>query len=693
MKRKYFSLMAALVAVIFVLSSLPVSAALSNERVNKDYRNMQIMNRQGVVINKPTAQFAAKRIANGQIVDAVTSYADYDCTTDFPTLVCYVGDTVAFEDLSHDNNQGGSLVEWDWQYYGSLGDSEDVYNYNVVDETSIVLDHSGETIFYLCVRNNFQVKAGCCDPWSENGNHQIVGRNKWFPKGAYWYFTAIRVVVKPIREAVVYVRYWDAQNNTIFHEGYVNAGQLLNDEDTVDTSVNITDWEGYLYSGWNVQLMDGTIQYTGIERDVGITLAGWLPEKYLNVEFYPYMTTEVEVRYWDSAENKIIHTETLTGEKVVKEQETSITAAMTPPDGYRINGWNVQLLDGTIQYTGTDNPTNIILSGYIPKKYLNVECSPISNTKLTVRYINTDTQELIASEEIMGKEVHGNQQTIVTAEIKDIPGYVITGWTVRLPDGKEEATGNRDVVNVTLTEDVPHKILDVDCLQLVPDDEKGGASGDVDGDDDEKLPDPTITVKPNGECNGIIEWTETDSHRVFDGYTSSGRRQYRTCRHLFEYRAVLKANAVIEPDALKSGYGFEVDVSCTLNTELVSRSGDCSSWGSNRSALMSVKDPTKAIVYVPWDMTNRLGTQSKAIEMESNGRLKFRLPVSNVSEAGARRIYTPVELPGTAEEPVAHEFEIYISGGGIKGAEFCQKIIGRITINGDMYSDDFSGSN
>lgn len=72
--------------------------------------------------------------------------------------------------------------------------------------------------------------------------------------------------------------------------------------------------------------------------------------------------------------------------------------------------------------------------------------------------------------------------------------------------------------------------------------------------------------------------------------------------------------------------------------------------------------------------------------------MKFRLPVSNVSQAGARKIYTPVELAGTSEEPVSHDFEVYISGGGIEGVEFCQKLIGTITINGDMYEDDFSGS-
>ncbi|MBE5040751.1 hypothetical protein [Ructibacterium gallinarum] len=604
MKIKYWNVMAVLVAAIFILSGIPVSAEWSNRHADKDYRMMEILNKDGVVINKPTAQFAAKRVVNGEVADSVISDAGYDCAAAFPTLTCYVGDTLTFEDLSRDNNQGGSIVEWDWQRSGSLGDAYAIYDYNIVNNTSIYLDSPGETIFYLCVRNNVKVKTGCCDPWSENGSHQTIGTNKWFPKGAYWYFSAVRVVVKPMREAMVFVRWWDAQNNRIFHEGYVNAGQILQDADTVETSFHIDDWEGYLYSGWNVQLMDGIIQYSGTERDVGITLAGWVPEKYLNIEFYPYMATGVEVRYWDTAENTILKTELLTGEKVVKEQETTITAALTPPSGYTIKGWNVQFIDGAIQYTGTDNPVDVILNGYIPTKYLNVECSRNSGT------------------------------------------------------------------------------------QMIP----GGGMGTGETSENENLPDPTVSIKPNGVCNGIIEWTETDSHRVPDGYTSKGKRKYRTCTHTFEYKAALTADAVITPDTLKSGYGFEVGVSCSLETTLVSNKGGCSGWGANRRALMTVKDPAKATVYLPWNMTNRLGTQSKTIGMEPNGKLKFQLPVSNVSEAGARKIYTPVELPGTEEEPVNHEFEIYISGGGIEGVEFCQKLIGRITVNGDMYSDDFSGA-
>ena len=138
-----------------------------------------------------------------------------------------------------------------------------------------------------------------------------------------------------------------------------------------------------------------------------------------HIEYYPYTPTSVEVRYWDSEKNEILNTNTLTGEKVVREQETTITAELTPPEGFKITGWNVQLMDGTIQYTGTDNPTNITLSGYIPNKYLNVECRPISNTKLTVRYIDTETNEEINSRTIWGEEIIGNHETTVEVEIDD----------------------------------------------------------------------------------------------------------------------------------------------------------------------------------------------------------------------------------------------------------------------------------
>ena len=273
-------------------------------------------------------------------------------------------------------------------------------------------------------------------------------------------------MVKPVREAVVHVRYWDAQRNEMFHEGYVSAGMIYNDADTIDTSVHLTDWEGYAYSGWNVQLPDGTVQYSGTERDVGVTLAGWVPEKYLNVEFYPYMDTGVEVCYWNSSANQIIHSESLAGGKALKEQETKVTASLTPPLGYEITGWNVQFVDGTVQYTGTENPVDIILSGYIPKKHLNVECRLVEDKRLTVNYIDKGTKKVIDT-----KTLFPERDGTLEVDFDNIPGYVIENWTLRLPDDSVEDSGTEAPVNVTLTPDKPHKILDVECVKIVSGDD------------------------------------------------------------------------------------------------------------------------------------------------------------------------------------------------------------------------------
>ena len=627
MKNKIFKVMAVVLTAFFVFGAFSAFAALSYERVNKDYRNMDILNRQNVKVNKPTAQFAANRIVNGEVADMVISYDGYDCNTDFPTLVCYVGDTLTFTDMSRDNNRG-KIIEWDWQRFGAMGEKHEIYRRNIVNEESYVLTEPGETTFYLCVKSDVKVKSGCCAPWSENGNHQTVGKNKWFPKGAYWYFTAIRVVVKPIKDAIVHVRYCDIQNNKVFQEKTVNIGKIIEDTQTIDTSVHIDDCDGYDYSGWNLQLPDGTVQYSGVERDVGITLAGWVPEKYLNVDFFPYMKTSVEVKYWDKNDNTLISSETLTGETVVRDKETQITANINISEGYKTDGWNVQLMDGTIQYEGYGNIAVITLNPYLSKKIVNVRCYPLNNKKVTVNYINSETNNIIKTTVIRPNQEDSSSITM-EVDFENVPGYVIEDWELKTPDGTVEKKGTEEPVSVTLTDKKPHKILDVNCFPL------------EDEDDDKPKPPPTVTIKPSGICDGIIEWTETDSHRIIIGYTKKGNPIYSWCNHTFKYKAVLGATANISPTTLKSGYGFGVDVNCTLNTSMVSNSG-CRSWGNNRKHTATVKNPTTATVFVPWDMTNRLGSQGRSISMVSNGTLKFTLPASPVSEIGAKKIYTPV---------------------------------------------------
>ncbi len=87
-------------------------------------------------------------------------------------------------------------------------------------------------------------------------------------------------------------------------------------------------------------------------------------------------------------------------------------------------------------------------------------------------------------------------------------------------------------------------------------------------------------------------------------------------------------------------------------------------------------------------MINRLGTQSKSIAMEKSGK---GFPVAEKSHIRSRRkdIYRCCACRDKGE-PASHSFDIYISGGGVGNIEFCKKLSKTITINGDMYEDDFS---
>ncbi len=658
------------------------------EDAKGDYRNMSIYSKENACVEKPIAQFAVNRISNNQIVDKVISYDGYDCSHPFEEIVCYVGDKITFEDLSRDKNSGGKIVEWDWQYYGSMGDFNHIYNYNILDSVSFECTKPGKTTFYLSVKNNIKVKSGCCDPWSENGDHQIKGTNKWFPKGAYWYFTAVTVNVKPVKEAKIHIRYWDVVNNKIIKENTVAAGTIYTANDIIKKDIQLENIDGYTLYNWNVVLPDNTVQYNGNSKSVAVEMSEYLNEKYLNVECYPSIETGVEVRYWDSKANVILQSEYFPGGMVTANEEKSIRVNLSAPSGYGISGWNVQLPDGTIQYTGTDLVTDIAFSSIVPKKYLDVECyrqggtQTQIDTSVDIKYYNSINNTLISENTINGSNVQDGQETKVNVQLTNPNGYKIDSWELILDNGTVQQQGTQKEFDVFLSSILNHKTVKVRCTFI------GGGSGDG----DIQLPDPIINVRPDGECIGVIEWTETDSHKVEDGYYSNGRKKYRVCTHTFKYKAVLDATSTIEPETLKSGYGFGVNVDCSLSSELVSNSGGCTSWGANRSSTSVVENPTRATVYIPWTMTNKLGTQDTAVSMEANGTLKFILPRSNISHTGERKIYTPVELAGTEESPVSHSFEIYINGGGVGNVEFCKKLNGTITINGVMYDDDFSGA-
>lgn len=585
------ALTAVIATAVFLCANIAqVSADVCTEYVPDDYREKHVFNQYGEAVEKPIAKFRIIRSKNGEVKDILESYSDNNLYSEFPAMQCYVGDTITFEDLSiprHNSN----IKTWDFQYYGTLGDHFAEYNYNILESARFELTEAGETAFFLCVKTDMPVMSGSLDAWSDNGNHQTVGKNKWYPKGMYWYFATARVIVSERPEAIVNLKYWDVPHNKIFYEEQRKLGEMIGDG-TIKTNIHITDWEGYEYSGWNVRPEGQDIQYSGVERDVGIELAPWMPVKDLNIEYYPYIDTELRVRYWDSSAGRIMSEETIPGEQVVRDKKAIISYTPQKVEGYDYGGWSVQLPNSEIEGTGDETPVVVGLDGTYPIKYLNIKCYPQDGTT------------------------------------------------------PPPSTG-------------------------------GGSGGDI---------------KPSGVCDGEIKWTETDSHEVIYGYYKDGTPKYRKCYHTFKYRATLSADATVTPSTFKSGYGFETKVNYSVSTKLIDNDGDyCSSWGNSRSADKTVKDPTKATVYIPWNMTNRLGTQSKSISMEKSGK-SFQLPKSPVSETGARKIYTDVALAGTKESPANHSFEIYISGGGVGNIEFCKKLSKTITINGDMYEDDFSGA-
>ena len=164
------------------LCSISVSADVCKEYATDDYRDQPVWNQYGEVGAKPIAKFRIIRSRNGEVKDILESYSDNDLYSDFPAMQCYVGDTITFEDLSSPTD-GSGIKTWDFQYYGTLGDSYQEYNYNILESARFELTEPGETAFFLCVKSNLPVKVGSLDPWSDNGNHQAIGKNKWFPNG------------------------------------------------------------------------------------------------------------------------------------------------------------------------------------------------------------------------------------------------------------------------------------------------------------------------------------------------------------------------------------------------------------------------------------------------------------------------------------------------------------------------------
>ena len=154
------TLTAVILTAVFLCSNIFVANAdFSNEYADKDYRRQPIYNLYGETTRKPIANFRIIRMRGGEIKDMITSYSDNDLSAEFPSMQCYVGDTILFEDLS-DSTDGSTIKTWDFQHYGTLGDSYNEYNYNILESSKFELTEPGETAFFLCLISDVNVQSG-----------------------------------------------------------------------------------------------------------------------------------------------------------------------------------------------------------------------------------------------------------------------------------------------------------------------------------------------------------------------------------------------------------------------------------------------------------------------------------------------------------------------------------------------------
>jgi hypothetical protein len=191
-------------------------------------------------------------------------------------------------------------------------------------------------------------------------------------------------------------------------------------------------------------------------------------------------------------------------------------------------------------------------------------------------------------------------------------------------------------------------------------------------------------------CGETIRWTETDYHTIVTPCKNHGSHSHR-CNHTFTYETTLTITHNVLPKILKSGYGFQVNADTSISTKMVSNSG-CKDWGNNRLPTKIPKPPTTAEVRLNYSVSNSLGTQPYVVTLESSAQSNttstFITAENPISVKNSRSIFTDVSLKGTIENPFTHFFDIYISGGGVNGVEFCKKIAESFVISGSMYDDD-----
>lgn len=207
-------------------------------------------------------------------------------------------------------------------------------------------------------------------------------------------------------------------------------------------------------------------------------------------------------------------------------------------------------------------------------------------------------------------------------------------------------------------------------------------------------------------CQREISWNEYDPHTWYCGgcRSDSEGNVYcpgHRCNHRYTYTTTLTSSGSLTPDqpngkvrgldAFKSGYGFAVTMTNTINTRQTGNGGSC---GSNRTKANVQKPqyPNTAEIRTNWTVTNKdkRTTQSKTVALKNNGNGAFVTAANPVSNYNKALIYTDVAIKGTRETPVKHTVTLYCYGGGVNGTAFCNTVNLDFYINGNMYEDDFT---
>lgn len=328
-------------------------------------------------------------------------------------------------------------------------------------------------------------------------------------------------------------------------------------------------------------------------------------------------------------------------------------------------------------------------------------------TQVKRRYIDKSTGDVMYEDTVEGKTLYGeNDGTKMVLECMDWEGYSFSGWYSTYLDGSpDDSRTNRPAV-ISLDSANPNKILNIEYIPdgnpppHVPD------SDDNPNGEDEKLPDDgdEVIIKPSFDgCSDTVVWEEkTKSHSVITGYKSNGSPIRKSCRDTYTYEAKAQITDVtVSPSTLKSGYGFSVDVTAQIKSELVNASSSneyCDRLDWNRKPTSLPPMPDNATVWLDYTVYSRLynQTQGSGVQLEKVSETKngdvvtvtWRTAVNPISVTGDRVILTDIALAGTKENPVTHNFTVWIKSGNGGAGEFCVSADGAFTINGNMFEDD-----